>query len=199
MCVKNYGVCRVFATQSLSALPGPSYWVQQIQLPEARTSYQGYDFTQEGMSWFVTFPAKITTPCHGVLRAAPIVSASENTASMGSQRTVRSGFKEFENGFLVFALGHFPRNFLFGPKFAKSEGVLFCLNSMDKKIPHEKIRKKIHQAPLPTRRSWQVFIDFGGRNRSRNRKTVILWKSVFHLSEATIFEVRRRRKSCRNR
>ena len=71
---------------------------------------------------FVTFHAKITTPCRGVLRAAPIVSASENTTSMGSQRTVRSGFKEFENGFLVFALGHFPRNFLFGPKFAKIEG-----------------------------------------------------------------------------
>ena len=31
--------------------------------------------------------------------------------SMGSQQTVRWGFKEFENGFLVFAVGHFPWSF----------------------------------------------------------------------------------------
>ena len=42
--------------------------------------------------------------------------------SMGYQRTATRGFKEFGNGLLVFAVGHFPRNVLLGPKFAKLEG-----------------------------------------------------------------------------
>ena len=42
-----------------------------------------YDFAQGGMSWFVTFPTQITTPPRGILRAAPIFSASENTPAWG--------------------------------------------------------------------------------------------------------------------
>ena len=82
--------------------------------------------SQTTLICYISFKKHYTTPW----RLAPRSDcfSLRIPVSMGYQRTLMWGFKEFGNGLLVFAGGHFPRNFIFGLKLAKIEGSRQILN-----------------------------------------------------------------------
>ena len=72
---------------------------ENVDSGEVFTRLLTYDRVQGGMSWFVTFPSKNTTPCRGVLRGAPIVSASETRGAWVTSGRAREVSRNLETDY----------------------------------------------------------------------------------------------------